>query len=243
MLHLSTSPVPQLGNVDPELVGHGLGAVGSYEISDELWQELAPVDFAASVAEFSLPRDKYSPTREDMVLPMVRWLLEAGVVNIMDRGCPLRAPCWPFIFPKTTEKVSLIFTLVDLNEGLQRPATFSLDGWEQISQKLAESPPDRPLFCTHVELKTAFWSFTLPRRHARAFHFRLRWEGEDRIFCMTRMPFGWKHSPLFCQTALSRIVRPLVPDGYLLFHYLDDFLILGRTRCGCVPSRRVWCRP
>ena len=91
LLPLSTSPVP--GRVDPELVGRGLGAVGSYENSDELWQDLAPVDFAASVAEFSLPRDVYSPTREGMVLPMVRWLLEAGVVNIMDRGCPLRATC------------------------------------------------------------------------------------------------------------------------------------------------------
>ena len=44
---------------------------------------------------------------------------------------------------------------------------------------------------------------------------------------MSRMPFGWKHSPLFCQTAMSRIVRPLIPDGYVLFHYLDDFRILG----------------
>ena len=43
---------------------------------------------------------------------------------------------------------------------------------------------------------------------------------------MSRMPFRWKHSPLFCQTVLSRIVWPL-PDGYLLFHYMDDFLILG----------------
>ena len=121
----------------------------------------------------------------------------------------------------------LIFNLVDLNEGLQRPASFSLDGWEQISRKLAEWLADRPLFCTHVDLKNAFWSFTLPQRHARAFRFRLRWELEDRIFCMSRMPLGWKHSPLFCETALSRIVRPLIRDGYLLFHYLDHFLILG----------------
>ena len=113
LVHLSTSPVPQLGKVDPELVGRGLDAMGSYEISDELWQELAPVDFAVSVAEFSLPWNRYSPTREDNVLPMVRWLLDAGVVNIMDRGCPLKATCWPFIIPKTTEKVSLIFNLVD----------------------------------------------------------------------------------------------------------------------------------
>ena len=38
LLHLSTSPVPQFGKVDPQLVGCGLGTVGNYEISDELWQ-------------------------------------------------------------------------------------------------------------------------------------------------------------------------------------------------------------
>ena len=130
-MHLSTSPVPLLGKMDPQLVARGLGTIGNYEISDVLWHELAPVNFEASVAEFSLPRDVYSSTREDMVLPMVFWVLDVGVVNIMDRGCPLRATCWPFIIPKTTEKVSLIFNLV--NEGLQRSVSFSLDGWEQIS--------------------------------------------------------------------------------------------------------------
>ena len=126
-----------------------------------------------------------------------------------------------------TEKVSLIFNLVAFNENLHKPLSFSLDGWEQISKKLADWPADRPLFCTHVDLKNAFWSFKLPRRHERAFRFRMRWEGVERVFCMSRMPFGWKHSPLFCQTASGRIVRPLIPEGYTLFHYLDDFLILG----------------
>ena len=201
--------------------------MGNYEISDALWNELAPVDFETCVSKFSLPHDVYSPTREAMVLPMVRWLLTAEVVSILDRDFPLRATCWPFIIPKTTEKVSLIVNLVDFNEGLKKPASFSLDGWEQISHKLAEWPTDRPPFCTHVNLKNASWSFTLPRQHARAFRFRLRWEDEDRIFCMSRMPFRCKHSPLFCQTALGRIVRPLIPDGYLLFHYLNDLVNFG----------------
>ena len=95
-----------------------------------------------------------------------------------------------FIMTKTTEKVSLIFNLVDSNEGVQKPASFSLDGWEQILHKLADWPVDRLLFCTHVDLKNALWCLTLPRRHARAFRFRLRWEGEDRIFCMSWMFFG-----------------------------------------------------
>ena len=160
------------------------------------------------------PRDVYSPTQEDMVLPMVRWLLNAGVVSIMDRNCPLRATCWPFIIPKTTEKVSLIFNLVDLNEALQKPASFCSDGWEPISHKLAEWPADRPLFCTHVDLKNAFWSFALPRRHARAFRFHLRWEGEDRIFCMSRMPFGWKHSPRACEQSHHMSINILPPPDW-----------------------------
>ena len=102
--------------------------MGNNEISDELWNELATVDFAICVLEIWLPCDAHSPSREHMVLPMVRWLLTTGVVSIMDRGRPSRATCWPFIIPEITEKVSLIFNLVDLNEGLQKPASFSLDG-------------------------------------------------------------------------------------------------------------------
>ena len=44
---------------------------------------------------------------------------------------------------------------------------------------------------------------------------------------MSRMPFKWKHSPLFCEIALGGIVMPLIPDGYVLFHYLHDFLLQG----------------
>ena len=194
VLHLSTSPAPQ---VEPRLVAQGLGAVDNYEISDALWNDVVLVGFETSVSEFSLSCDVYSPTREEMVLPMDRWLLTVGVVNILDRGCHLR----DMLAGHDTQdhrKVSLIFNLVDLLDGLQKPASFSLDGWEQISQKFAQWPADRPLFCTHVNLKNAFWSFTMPQQHARAFRFFLQWEGEDRILCMSWMPFGWKHSPLFC---------------------------------------------
>ena len=134
-----------------------------------------------------------------------------------------------------------------MNEGLQRPASFSLDGWEQIWRKLAQWPADRPMFCTHVHLKNAFWSCTLPRQHGRGFRFHLRWQGDNRILCMSRMPFSGKYSPLFCRTALRCIVRPLIPDDYLLFHYLDDFLILGpdsvRLRVIAVRVMGAWEEP
>ena len=75
LLHLSTSPVPQVGRVDPQLVERGLGAVGNYMISDDLWCELAPPDFEASVSDFHLERESHSSNREALVRPMVKWLL------------------------------------------------------------------------------------------------------------------------------------------------------------------------
>ena len=93
MLHLSTFPVPRFGKVDPQVVGQGLGDMGTYEISYTLWHQLALLDFEASFAEFSLPRDGYSPSREDMVLPIVCRLFNAGVVSLIDRGCPVRRTC------------------------------------------------------------------------------------------------------------------------------------------------------
>ena len=110
-----------------------------------------------------MPLDVYSPTREDMVSPIFSWLLNAGVVGIMDWGYPLRATCWPFIIPKITEKVSLIFNLGDLNEFLHKLASFSLDARVQISHKLAERPAGKLLSYTHIDLKNALWSFALPR--------------------------------------------------------------------------------
>ena len=95
--------------MDPQLVERGLGAVGNYTISDDLWRELAPPDFEASVSDFHLERESHSSNREALVRPMVKWLLREEIVTIMDEDCPLRATCWPFVIPKSTEKVSLFF--------------------------------------------------------------------------------------------------------------------------------------
>ena len=68
--------------------------------------------------------------------------------------------------------------------------------------------------------------FYIAATTCEGFSVPLGWEGAYGCF-VSRMPFGWKHSPLFCQTALGPILWPLIPYGYLLFHYLDDFLMVG----------------
>ena len=60
------------------------------------------------------------------------------------------------------------------------------------------------------------------------------------MYRMRRMPFGWKSSPLLCQLALQKVIEGMAPPHMIIFHYLDDFLLMG----GCLVelkevSRRV----
>ena len=96
---------------------------------------------------------------------------------------------WPFIIPKTSEKVSLILRCVKQN-GLDgcSPPRFSLRSWEQLSKLLVTFYPGMPLYGTHIDLKNAFWSFVLPEL-ARAV-FRLRSGPSGRMVGLGRLPFG-----------------------------------------------------
>ena len=150
-----------------------------------------------------------------------------------DPGRP--ATCWPFIIRKSSEKVSVIFHLVDFNDTMPRPARFSLCSWENMADRLNVWPPREPVYCTHIDLKNAFWSFVLPPKAARAFLFCFRPGGGARVmYGMCRMPFGWEFSPLLCPLALQKVIAGLVPPHMMIFHYLDDFLLMG----GCPAELR-----
>ena len=167
--------------------------------------------------------------------PMLRSLEEGGVVErvVDDPGRP--TTCWPFIIPKSSEKVSVTFHLVDFNDTMPRPARFSLCRWENMADRLSAWPRREPLFCTHIDLKIAFWLFVLPPKASRAFRFGFRPGGGARVvYRMRRMPFGLKFSPLLCQLALQKVIEGISPPHMVIFHYLDVFLLLG----GCPAELR-----
>ena len=74
----------------------------------------------------------------------------------MDPASKLPADCWLLVIPKSSEKVSLISHLGDLNDTQPRPPHFMLAGWEKVAGLLADYPAHGPIFCTHVDLKNAF---------------------------------------------------------------------------------------
>ena len=108
--------------------------------------------------------------------------------------------CWPFIIPKTSEKVSLILSCVKQNkmDGCT-PPRFSLRSWEQLRKRLVIFFLGVPLYGTHIDLKNAFWSFVLPESATTLL--RLRSGPSGPVVGLGRLPFGLNmcmptHSPL-----------------------------------------------
>ena len=75
----------------------------------------------------------------------------------------------------------------------------------------------------HIDLKNVFLSFGLPPGARIIFQFRPG-PGLPAVE-LERLPFGWKHRPYFCQTALARILQGVLPPGVMLVHYVDDLLL------------------
>ena len=57
LLHLNMSPKPSLAKVVPEVVQQGLGRVGSFLISNELWHEIVPADFLEKAQRYDVEAD------------------------------------------------------------------------------------------------------------------------------------------------------------------------------------------
>ena len=177
-MHVSTSPKPVLQAPEPAVAAWGLGDIGTYHISDALWDEVVGegVDVEQLASEFAPeisppPAVLHMRDIDPLVEPMLRSFKDGGVVErvVEDRGRP--ATCWPFIIPKSLEKVSVIFHLVDFNDTMPQSARFSLCNWENMADRLSAWPQREPIYCTHTDLKNALWSFVLAPKAAGAFQF------------------------------------------------------------------------
>ena len=67
------------------------------------------------------------------------WGGGGGLAERLGSGQDLPATCWTFVIPKSSEKVSMIFHLMDFNEVLPPPPPpprFSSCSWEQVADRL-----------------------------------------------------------------------------------------------------------
>ena len=137
-----------------------------------------------------------------MVKGASRWVLPQveRVVSALRGAGMYQVPADPL--PPTCY---LILSCVKQNKQEEaKPLTFRLKALEDLARALSRIPPGEPLFAVHVDLKNAFWFFRLPPPACRIFGFRPG-PGMPTVE-LEHLPFGWKYSPYFCQTAVARVL-------------------------------------
>ena len=84
-----------------------------------------------------------------------------------------------------------------------------------------------------LDLPNAFWSVVLPRGRRRVFVLQT---ADGRSYRYTRLPFGWRHYPVICQSLVCGIVAAALRGVRArAWVYIDDILVTARS-----PSE-VWC--
>ena len=78
-----------------------------------------------------------------------------------------------------------------------------------------------------LDLQNAFWSVVLPRGWRRVFVLKT---ADGRSYRYTRLPFGWRHFPLICQSLVRGIVAAALRGVRArAWVYIDDILVTARS--------------
>ena len=158
-LHITTSLIPRaVGDVGDEILNRGLGPIGSFPLPHNLWDSVVPDSYSDGLRTFSVEEEWEDGDR--VVKGASRWVspqVERVVSALRGAGVyrvpidPLPPVSYPFVIPKTSEKVSLILSYLKQNrqDGVKLPP-FRLDSWEDLVHTLSRIPPGEPLFAVHV---------------------------------------------------------------------------------------------
>ena len=113
----------------------------------------------------------------------------------------------------------------------RRPQKFTLPGLEQLRDWMRGGGG---AWMAKLDLQNAFWSVVLPRGWRRVFVLQT---ADGRSYRYTRLPFGWRYSPLICQSLVRGIVAAALRGVRArVWVYIDDILI---TACSPSEVRRA----
>ena len=122
--------------MNPDILLNGLGPVGNHVITEDIWEQAVPPGFyGQGLLDFNVEapwvdgrgnaRPPPPPWVSDEVTKFVGVLKRQWLLYDLSEDLP--PTCWPFIIPKTSEKVSLILSCVKQNglDGCTPPEIFA----------------------------------------------------------------------------------------------------------------------
>lgn len=125
-----------------------------------------------------------------------------------------------FVTPKKPDKWRPILNLKPLNKMFIRPKRFRMETLSSIIPSL-----EAGMWATTVDLKDAYLHIPIHQADQKFLAFRYR--GTD--YAYNALPFGLSTAPRVFTRVTRSILAHLRRKGILLFAYLDDWLLLGRS--------------
>ena len=178
------------------------------------------------------PSKAKSPSEVEGALKVLEEYREAGAV------VPIKAGSAPYLLPwfvvekiedSGETKLRLITDARKLNRFLN-PTYFRLDNWSSILPHLEPG-----MFAFKVDLKHAYFHLPLARELSRL----VCLEVGGQEFQFVAAPFGLNVLPQLWQNVMKTFLRKWRSVGIQVFIYLDDILVVGKSRGSLEKSKTL----
>lgn len=137
-----------------------------------------------------------------------------------------------FLRKKSNNKFRFILNLKQLNKFIVAPH-FKLEDYKTANNAIVKN-----CFLAKIDLKDAYFSIPISKKYRKYLKFKLN----NKLFQFTCMPFGLNIAPYVFTKILKPILKHLRSEGIQTVVYLDDWLVLGKSKQICLQSvRKVIC--
>ena len=180
----------------------------------------AEIPFTSPPPPFHLSNYDLTSAQEKYITEEVNKLLQAGTIKTATSAHNI-SPLG--VVPKKNGKLRMILDLRRLNNFVSTPR-FTMEDIRKVRPLLQAGD-----WMTSIDLKDGFHHVPIHPDHQQ--HLGMSWQGQTYIW--THLPFGLSASPyIFCKT-LRETINILRRQGIRVNCYMDDLLILGRTKQEC----------
>ena len=207
--------------IDPETAAKGLGSAGRVHVHAPLWRRLVPQDLLRAYEKHAKARGANLKSHCTK-LPLMMQALRVDARGV--KRTHLRPTSRAFLRPKNRQKCRMILDASPINGAdPRRPQKFTLPGLEQLRDWMrgggCVDGQTRPTECILERRATRGWRrvFVLQTADGRSYRY-------------TRLPFGWRYSPLICQSLVRGIVTAALRGVRArAWVYIDDILVTARS--------------
>lgn len=187
------------------------------------------IPFISTPQQKELPKEvKISGRELSDCKEAINKLLEKGAVSkCMPKYGQFLSPY--FLAEKPNGEKRFILNLKKLNEFLV-PPHFKLEDKKTVMRILSKDS-----YLATLDLKDAY--LTIPvSKSSRKF---LRFKFENNIYEFTCIPFGLCTAPFLFTKLMKPVIHSLRSKSFLSVIYLDDFLLMGKTKEECTENMKI----